>query len=238
MPRSYAASRKERALTQNISILSEVKELNNTIYTVKGTTGNTYKVSISDKSSYACTCYDFALRKQKCKHIYYVLMQKVTAPISVSIPVPISVPAPIPVSVPVPVSATDPVPIPISIPVNDTKSIHLIHRLVLEDVLTNTFKFIDMIDGSNIIPTIYDYIERTYNSVAKDNAMKLYENNVPVVDILKDKNFSGTYITKINDKLFELHMKTIEKINKGWVFNSYSEKVVTEKILRFILVTQ
>ena len=73
-------SRKEKALTEKISVLETIKKRNTSshpseieqTYLVLGTTGNVYDVVI--KKEPTCTCLDFTTKNIRCKHIYYVLM--------------------------------------------------------------------------------------------------------------------------------------------------------------------
>lgn len=68
--------RKVRGKTQNIFLIETLvdnetrdKERN---FVVMGSTGNIYKVTI--KSIPECTCPDFKKRREKCKHIYFILI--------------------------------------------------------------------------------------------------------------------------------------------------------------------
>lgn len=107
-------------------------------------------------------------------------------------------------------------------------------KLVFENTLTNKFKFMDI--ETDVFKTICGYIKEHYGPLSRDNAIKFYENNVSVDSIMKDDAFSGVYVTKVHDTLFELHIKTITKINSGWVFNKYTNEIKTEKIARFFTV--
>jgi len=70
-------SRKQRGLTQKLFLIETLPIIDNNIlireYSVMGLTGNVYKVSI--KNVCECTCPDFQVRHQKCKHIYFILMR-------------------------------------------------------------------------------------------------------------------------------------------------------------------
>lgn len=203
------SSRKVRALTQNISLLATLNENDGTkIYVIKGTTGSTYKVSI--EGTPMCTCHDFTTRHIKCKHIYYVLMRILNVD-------------------------ADTYTIK---PIQKNPNITVPYKLVFENVKDNTFKFIDIYDSKNIMTNITNHIETTYDANSKHNALKLYNENVSINEIMQDKNFTGVYIVKINDKLYELHMKTITKTNVGWLFNKFIDDVKTEKIARFMLVDE
>src|SRR3989337_1997485 len=69
----YGMTRKQRAKTQNLFLI-ETKDIENSKeYTVMGSTGNVYKVIISNKPT--CTCPDYKLRKRRCKHIYFILIR-------------------------------------------------------------------------------------------------------------------------------------------------------------------
>lgn len=254
-------SRKTRALTQNISLIgTTVDQFNNQIYFVKGTTGNKYKVTMKDKPE--CSCYDFSVRNCKCKHIYFITLrvlpnktnvvknveqisteksiqsidsiEKVTEESNETLPV-LTSNENFNTEVTGVAEVTEVTEVAEAIDATKDTDIIPISHLVFEDLTNNTFKFMNN-KNNDLVATIYDYIEKTYDSNARLAAIKLYENNVSDETIMKDNKFCGVYIKKINYNLFELHMKTISKINKGWVFNSYSETVKTEKISRFFIV--
>ena len=107
-------------------------------------------------------------------------------------------------------------------------------ELVFENTVTNKFKFMHI--GTDVFTTICGYIKEHYGPFSRDNAIKLYESNASIESIMKDDAFSGVYLTKVHDALFELHIKTITKINAGWVFSKYVNNVKTEKIARFFTV--
>lgn len=61
-------TRKDRALTQNLALISIEGE----IYNVRGSTGNVYQIVI--KNGPVCSCPDYTKRQIRCKHIYFVLI--------------------------------------------------------------------------------------------------------------------------------------------------------------------
>jgi hypothetical protein len=69
------SERKARGLHQELYIIEAIA--NSDEYTrqfaVMGSTGNVYTVSI--KSSPTCTCPDYILRKNRCKHIFFILIR-------------------------------------------------------------------------------------------------------------------------------------------------------------------
>ena len=68
--------RKNKGLNQKLylieSIIDETKIFERT-YIVMGSTGNVYNVIINNKP--ICTCPDYATRKNRCKHIYFILLR-------------------------------------------------------------------------------------------------------------------------------------------------------------------
>lgn len=109
-------------------------------------------------------------------------------------------------------------------------------HLLFENLLMNSFHFVDMV-GDDVLTSMYNYIEKIYDTQTKDEAKELFENKTPVDDILKDKEFFGVYLTQVNSQIYELHIKSIEQVvNKGWFYNSKTDKVVTQKIARFVVV--
>ncbi|CAH6421673.1 RING finger protein [uncultured virus] len=68
-------SRKQRGKTQNLYLIEILNKNidNQRDFHVMGTTGNIYKVSISEKPS--CNCPDYKLRFNRCKHIYFILVR-------------------------------------------------------------------------------------------------------------------------------------------------------------------
>ena len=62
----------ERALTQRIRAILEETTTEGDVFKVIGTRGLTYDVLFSD-SHLSCTCPDFQMRAQMCKHIYYLV---------------------------------------------------------------------------------------------------------------------------------------------------------------------
>ena len=234
-------ARKEKALTQNIQLKNTTIVENKHIYSITGTRGITYEVTMTEKPE--CTCPDFTDRHCRCKHIYFVLMnilnirdedkdvysleelfgknenQSTTSDRISEI-----------------VKNQSEVFDKISELVKNVtidKSI-VFNKIVFENVIDNKFKFLNII--TDIITTIYKYIHDFYGIQSKENAIKFFENNTPVNEILNDNNFSGVYVIKITDDLYELHMKKITKTNNGWLFNNYINNVTTEKIARFIIV--
>jgi hypothetical protein len=69
--------RKERGKSQKIFLINqEMKNDNKSFsgsFAVAGTTGNVYNVLINEKPS--CSCPDFTTRKNRCKHIYFILIR-------------------------------------------------------------------------------------------------------------------------------------------------------------------
>lgn len=108
------------------------------------------------------------------------------------------------------------------------------HKIVFENSVSNKFKFINEI--GDIATTIGKYIEENYGIASKTTALKLYNENVKVDDLLKDNSFAGVYINKLNDSQYELYMKIIKKTNNGWIFNNYTETVENTKLGRFIII--
>lgn len=64
-------SKKNRAINQKLYLVDV--ENNNKKFVIMGTTGNIYSVFIKPKSE--CSCPDFTMYKNKCKHIYFVLIK-------------------------------------------------------------------------------------------------------------------------------------------------------------------
>ena len=63
--------RYDRAFKQRIYLITT--ELNKDyLFNVMGTTGNIYKVCISD-THYSCDCPDYLNRKSYCKHLFFIL---------------------------------------------------------------------------------------------------------------------------------------------------------------------
>jgi len=63
--------RYERAFKQQFYLITT--ELNEEyLFNVMGTTGNIYKVCISD-THYSCNCPDYLNRKSYCKHLFFIL---------------------------------------------------------------------------------------------------------------------------------------------------------------------
>lgn len=68
-------SRKGRGVTQNIYLIETFPTDDDNIkkFDVMGSTGNVYTVTI--KSTPECTCPDYKLRQNRCKHIYFILLR-------------------------------------------------------------------------------------------------------------------------------------------------------------------
>lgn len=200
------SSRKVRALTQNISLLATLNENNGTKMYIVKGTIGTTYKVIIDETP-SCTCYDFTTRHSTCKHIYFVLLRILNVD-------------------------------PDTYIINSTKvntNVTMTNSLIFENALDNTFKFIEIYDKNNVMTNIANYIEQNYGIEAKHNTQVF--NDIPEAELkLNERHFAGVYIIKVNDKLFELYMRSITKINKGWFFNNYVEKVTNEKVGRFILV--
>lgn len=66
--------RKIRALNQKLYLIESI-DINQyeKEYVVMGSTGNVYNVKINDEPS--CNCPDYTQRKNRCKHIYFVLIR-------------------------------------------------------------------------------------------------------------------------------------------------------------------
>lgn len=69
------ATRKQRGLTQNLYLINfdEQKGVSKKNFSVLGSTGNVYTVTIQDIPT--CTCPDYTMRHQRCKHIYFILLK-------------------------------------------------------------------------------------------------------------------------------------------------------------------
>jgi hypothetical protein len=66
--------RKQRGKSQKIFLINqEIKNENTGNFAVAGTTGNVYDVVINEKPS--CSCPDFTTRRNRCKHIYFILIR-------------------------------------------------------------------------------------------------------------------------------------------------------------------
>ena len=105
-------------------------------------------------------------------------------------------------------------------------------QIVIENTIDNTFKLLNIVDDA--FTTLSEYIGKTYGIDAKHNVIKAHKSNATVDEILKDKDYIGVYLIKINDNLHELHVKKINKVNKGWFLNNFVDDVKTEKIGSFI----
>jgi hypothetical protein len=65
-------SRVTRSKTQKMYLLGTNKlEDLNWVFDVQGSTGKNYKINIQENKS-TCTCIDFKLRKNTCKHIMFI----------------------------------------------------------------------------------------------------------------------------------------------------------------------
>ncbi len=64
--------RKDRALSQRLYLLDATQHAEqHWDFLVRGSSGNSYSISISNKVS--CTCPDFKQRFRICKHIYFII---------------------------------------------------------------------------------------------------------------------------------------------------------------------
>lgn len=110
-------------------------------------------------------------------------------------------------------------------------------KIIFENTITNRFKHMEY--DTDMITTITKYIEENYNIDLRnivDNAS--IGNEIWVNTIMGDNSFSGPYIKQINEDLYELHMKTIDKTNTGWIFNNFTTETNSQKIGRFIRVLE
>mgnify|MGYP000990748254 CR=1 FL=1 len=67
--------RKNRGIVQKLYLV-EILEASDDLkreYIVMGSTGNVYRVEISETPT--CTCPDYVQRKCRCKHIYFILLR-------------------------------------------------------------------------------------------------------------------------------------------------------------------
>lgn len=66
-----------RAFTDNLYLVESIPPENEEDYTrkysVMGSTGNVYKVTIENEPT--CTCPDFRIRRNRCKHIFFILIR-------------------------------------------------------------------------------------------------------------------------------------------------------------------
>jgi len=244
--------RKERALTQKIKLIEtfiDIEGLHN--YIVTGETNNIHEITMQEIPK--CTCLDFTMRNNRCKHIYFILIKILN------------------------INPDDEIFLldkiyninntesfssdkfeelrqsklentindqnPIIFNINnlntdkedkkiiETKSI----KIIFENVIDDKFKFLEF--DVDIPNTIYNYIQTIYGVEARNNAIKYFEKST-INEIMEDNNFEGVYVTKVNDNLYELNMKTITKINNGWMwmFNNYKIISKTLKIARFIII--
>jgi hypothetical protein len=108
------------------------------------------------------------------------------------------------------------------------------YMLVIEKTNTNDFSIIPI--EYNLLSTIYKYIETSYGIESRNNARKLFSNDIKIEDIINNDDYNGLYLTKVNDNLIELYDKTINKINVGWIFSNYINETKIEKLIRFIIV--
>lgn len=112
----------------------------------------------------------------------------------------------------------------------------LFKTLIFEDLNNNKFITLGMeITETTIIDKMYKHIGLIYGSALKENAIELYDSKKTMDEIVKDKKVAGVYIIKVNDNLYEMYTKNIEKVNNGWIRNNYIEVVKNEKVGRFIV---
>lgn len=74
-------NRKIRGMAQPIYLINFDTQKENTEskkFTVLGTTGSVYTVTINESPS--CDCMDFRLRRKRCKHIYFILIRVMKVP--------------------------------------------------------------------------------------------------------------------------------------------------------------
>ena len=108
-------------------------------------------------------------------------------------------------------------------------------NIILEDLSINTFKYIDI--KESIYNSILNYIKVVYSEEAAQKTQQMFDHKTKVEDLMTNKDFSGVYLIQINNELYELHKKTVTKIvNTGWIYNSFTEEIKTEKIARFIVL--
>ena len=71
------ATRIERCYTDNIYLIESIPPNDNSpferVYVIMGHSGHVYNVTINNHPK--CTCPDYVQRKNRCKHIYFVLMR-------------------------------------------------------------------------------------------------------------------------------------------------------------------
>ena len=77
-PKPYSPDvRKEKAFSEGIYLIESIPPEYETdlIYTylVMGSTGNAYKVKITNETS--CSCPDYIFNRNRCKHIYFILIR-------------------------------------------------------------------------------------------------------------------------------------------------------------------
>ena len=223
------ASRKSRATTENM-VLANASISNSGVptYIVKGTSNKNYQVEISPKVS--CTCPDFMGRQQKCKHIYFVLIKVLKVdPDSSKYVVASNNNV---------VAANNNNVVASNNLVAAANNVTNKQHLIFENLLMNSVHNINIING-DVLESIYDYIEKIYDKGTKEETQKIFQNNVSVNEIMKDNDFTGVYLVKINQQIYELHMKKINKVvKKGWIYNSYKDVATSEKIARFLVVNQ
>ncbi|AYV76810.1 MAG: SWIM zinc finger protein [Barrevirus sp.] len=111
-------------------------------------------------------------------------------------------------------------------------------ELIYENLLSNTFTFVNSTELTDPIAGISAFIEKTYGESAAINLVKLFKDEMKQEDILKDKKFAGPYLVKVNDGLYDLHLRTINKVNNGWLFDNIIEKRKSERVGRFIFVKE
>lgn len=69
------SNRKERGKIQKLYLIEKLpsKSIHEKNYIIMGSTGNIYQVDIKDTPK--CTCPDYQIRFNRCKHIYFVLIR-------------------------------------------------------------------------------------------------------------------------------------------------------------------
>lgn len=71
-------SRKKRGISQNLFLIREVynESKDQIIYDILGTTKNVYSITMNhdleNENVWSCTCPDYSMRKNICKHIYFI----------------------------------------------------------------------------------------------------------------------------------------------------------------------
>jgi hypothetical protein len=75
MSKYKPADRKQNGLTHKLYLIDVLvpKDKYTRAYTVMGSTGNVYEVTVTKTPS--CTCPDYVSRKKRCKHIFFILLR-------------------------------------------------------------------------------------------------------------------------------------------------------------------